>query len=102
MNFDSLPVLLMLNLFFTLVPFFFLFWFRNDELIDGAYDASQPPCCVVCQERLADVLLVPCGHFCLCSIDAQQIRERSRNKNGSIACPLCKKNVERMQTVYCP
>ena len=58
--------------------------------------------CVVCQERHADIILVPCGHFCLCSIDAQQIRERSRNKSGAITCPLCKNEVERMQSVYCP
>ena len=56
----------------------------------------------MCQERHADIILVPCGHFCLCSIDAQQIRERSRNKSGAITCPLCKNEVERMQSVYCP
>ena len=56
----------------------------------------------MCQERHADIILVPCGHFCLCSIDAQQIRERSRNKSGAITCQLCKNEVERMQSVYCP
>ena len=75
---------------------------RNAALLDAAADALRGPACVVCQEARGAVVMVPCGHMCLCQVDAGQMRERAARASRELACPLCKRAVERMQPVFLP
>jgi hypothetical protein len=43
--------------------------------------------CLVCMENPYDVVLIPCGHYCLCSVCAYKLF-----KSGK--CPLCRGNIE--------
>src|SRR3972149_7808690 len=40
--------------------------------------------CVVCLDKPHDVVIVPCGHYCLCSICASTLHRTSGK------CPLCR------------
>ena len=47
--------------------------------------------CVVCQESQKTVVLVPCGHLCLCE-DCSEIEQL-------VSCPLCRKEIiQRIKT----
>jgi hypothetical protein len=48
-------------------------------------DLMKVPFCVVCQAHTADVLIVGCGHVCLCFNHAQQMLHNSQLKQ----CPVC-------------
>lgn len=48
-------------------------------------DLMKVPFCVVCQAHTADVLIVGCGHVCLCFNHAQQMSHNSQLKH----CPVC-------------
>ncbi|XP_075063454.1 E3 ubiquitin-protein ligase NEURL3 [Mixophyes fleayi] len=50
--------------------------FREDE-----------PSCVICQDRLADTLLLPCRHCSFCQPCVRQIKRQSN------ICPLCRQNI---------
>jgi Ubiquitin family/Zinc finger, C3HC4 type (RING finger) len=57
----------------------------------NANDKNTMPTCVVCCERAADHVVVPCGHLCLCSVC----------ESGVItSCPICRSNFQRKQRVY--
>lgn len=45
--------------------------------------------CVVCLEKKADYVILPCGHVCVC-INCSQIVEK---------CPMCLKNIEGVKHV---
>ncbi|EDV38877.1 uncharacterized protein Dana_GF25023 [Drosophila ananassae] len=45
---------------------------------------SEDQLCVVCSTNPKEVILLPCGHVCLCEDCAQKI---------SIACPVCRGNI---------
>ncbi len=44
--------------------------------------------CLVCLEKEHDVVIVPCGHFCMCNECANQI------KCSSGKCPLCRGTID--------
>jgi hypothetical protein len=46
--------------------------------------------CVVCFDQAARVACVPCGHMCLCVIDAPRVD----------ACPICRARIEHRLTVF--
>jgi hypothetical protein len=48
--------------------------------------------CVVCQEEIKSVLLMPCRHLCLC-------KECSR-RNEISKCPLCREKISQKIDVY--
>jgi hypothetical protein len=57
--------------------------------------SSRRKTCIVCMDRLRDVVLLPCNHFKLCSVCAQQMEAR-----GVLdCCPYCRKPCS-MQRVY--
>ncbi|XP_052847282.1 mitochondrial E3 ubiquitin protein ligase 1 [Drosophila gunungcola] len=45
---------------------------------------SQDQLCVVCSTNPKEIILLPCGHVCLCEDCAQKI---------SITCPVCRANI---------
>ena len=46
--------------------------------------------CVVCFEHDARVACVPCGHMCLCVLDAPRVD----------ACPICRAPIAHRLTVF--
>ena len=50
--------------------------------------------CVVCLDRIADRIALPCGHLCLCSRCSTEVLSRT----GS--CPVCRGSVRRVQPVF--
>ena len=54
---------------------------NNNEIV--TLKAKQRATCAVCPDRLADQLLLPCGHVSLCSHCAERART---DKNGCLIC----------------
>ncbi len=50
--------------------------------VEHVYDSGEPEC-VVCLEELKTLVLVPCGHYCLCATCKASIDK----------CPLCRKHI---------
>ena len=48
--------------------------------------------CVVCLERRPTIAVQPCGHRCLCAVDAPQFVGK--------ACPICRGPVECVEAIY--
>ncbi|XP_035828934.1 uncharacterized protein LOC106013526 [Aplysia californica] len=54
--------------------------------------------CVVCQDQIKSVLVMPCRHMCMCVLCADQI-VRSRVSNRRV-CPLCRTKIQKVMNVY--
>ena len=54
------------------------------------------PICVVCQEINADVILIPCGHVCLCKRDSELMKQENKLAN----CPCCRQAVDSTHEVF--
>ncbi|GFO19996.1 RING finger protein 26 [Plakobranchus ocellatus] len=54
--------------------------------------------CVVCQDEIKSVLVLPCKHMCLCVMCADQI-VHSRQQ-GRRACPLCRTRITKVMNIY--
>lgn len=46
--------------------------------------------CVVCLDSPARVACAPCGHRCLCAVDAERVDK----------CPLCRQPIAYLLTVF--
>ncbi|XP_011706020.1 PREDICTED: E3 ubiquitin-protein ligase LRSAM1-like isoform X3 [Wasmannia auropunctata] len=49
--------------------------------------------CVICLDLQCEVIFLPCGHFCCCSICADKV---------SAECPMCRSSIERKVRVVQP
>eukprot|EP00931_Biecheleriopsis_adriatica_P087061 TRINITY_DN61583_c0_g1_i1.p1 TRINITY_DN61583_c0_g1~~TRINITY_DN61583_c0_g1_i1.p1 ORF type:complete len:377 (+),score=39.76 TRINITY_DN61583_c0_g1_i1:75-1205(+) len=61
--------------------------------------------CVVCQNNAAKVVLVPCGHFCLCLCCAKHwghkdAEVKGRKDRKQKLCPVCRAEVEQTLQVF--
>ena len=54
--------------------------------------------CVVCQDEIKCVLVMPCRHLCMCVVCADQI-VRSRIP-GRRTCPLCRTRITKVMNIY--
>lgn len=54
--------------------------------------------CVVCQDRMKTVLILPCRHMCLCVPCAEHIVQISSAYRR--LCPLCRVRIEKVMNVY--
>ncbi|RUS81477.1 hypothetical protein EGW08_010775 [Elysia chlorotica] len=54
--------------------------------------------CVVCQDEIKCVLVLPCRHLCMCVVCADQI-VRSRIP-GRRTCPLCRTKITKVMNIY--
>ncbi len=54
---------------------------------------TGPAECVICLEGVADHILLPCLHLCLCSNDAA-------NFSAGSLCPICRATVDTVNRVY--
>lgn len=55
---------------------------------------SEEKNCVICQERVKNMLLLPCKHVCLCT------HCEVRLKNYGYKCPVCRTHVHRTMKVF--
>ena len=58
--------------------------------------AVSLPQCAICLEMNASVILIPCGHVCLCKDDA----ERLRRNQQLLSCPICRRAVTSTNEVF--
>jgi hypothetical protein len=63
-------------------------------------DAARGSICVVCQDVAADTAMGPCGHLCLCSSDAEKMKERSQGGAQGVLCPVCKQSVRTFLKIF--
>ena len=54
--------------------------------------------CVVCMAASVSTVLMPCGHLCLCMTCASSMQQKAK----SVACPLCRVHVDKVQRVFLP
>ena len=55
---------------------------------------SQDATCVICFDRIANYLVVPCGHQCGCQECLNIVMQKSGN------CPICRTRIESVQKVF--
>lgn len=48
--------------------------------------------CIVCMDKKYEVVLVPCGHYCLCKECATHLQKLKSN------CPLCRQKINMFAT----
>jgi len=46
--------------------------------------------CVICKDKITDIVLVPCGHFGFCDDCAVELRQ----------CPICRVKITRRQKLF--
>ncbi|XP_069814808.1 E3 ubiquitin-protein ligase NEURL3 [Dendropsophus ebraccatus] len=63
------------------------------DLRPGTVYTEEEPYCVVCQDKMADTLLLPCRHCSFC----QQCVLKIRGQNN--ICPLCRQSIFITQSV---
>lgn len=49
-------------------------------------------CCIVCMEKQIDILLEPCGHFCICNDCYLKFEKKD--------CPCCKNKIKNKKAVF--
>lgn len=54
-------------------------------------DLPESQLCVVCRQNPREIILLPCGHVCLCEDCADGIHE---------LCPVCRKEIEMKSAAY--
>lgn len=64
----------------------------SDE--DTQNDNEIPSCCVICQDQLKSIVLMPCRHLCLCKACYTQLK-RYRH-----LCPVCRQPFVQTIQVY--
>lgn len=64
--------------------------------MNSSKNRTSPLTCIVCMDRPPNVVLVPCGHFCMCRYCALIVQERTND------CPYCRRLIRRVHTVIMP
>jgi hypothetical protein len=68
---------------------------KASQQTHGQIEQDDENSCVICMESVADWVLLPCGHICMCRACSQTILSSS-NK----LCPLCRVQVENTIKTY--
>ena len=68
---------------------------KASESVDQLLDHLQP--CVVCLDQPPTILIMPCGHKCLCEKDADILMRKPKRDR---VCPLCRNPISGVQRVY--
>lgn len=69
-----------------------------DELERVLGNEREKRTCVVCQDQVKTVLVLPCRHMCLCVECAHEITAQ-RNSTRRI-CPLCRTRMQTVMNIY--
>ena len=56
--------------------------------------------CCLCQQQPATFAAIPCGHRCLCEVDAARFRAHSQGQKGRLKCPLCMADVSMVVQIF--
>lgn len=67
---------------------------KKDKIIINKIYENDDIECIVCMDNPHDVIIVPCGHYCMCLNCASKIKSSS----GS-SCPMCRGNIESIVTI---
>lgn len=54
-------------------------------------DLPENQVCVVCRQNPREMIMLPCGHVCLCEDCAEEITE---------TCPVCRRKIEKKSAAY--
>jgi hypothetical protein len=66
---------------------------RADVLTNAAAEASGSDFnCKICMDKSIEVVLIPCGHLCLCAACADSMRDKT--------CPICRTAVRQQVNVF--
>ncbi|XP_074032990.1 uncharacterized protein [Leptinotarsa decemlineata] len=57
-------------------------------------DGAEEVFCIICQERLKCILVLPCRHVCMCS----ECNSRLQLYNNT--CPICRNNIESTMKIF--
>ena len=60
--------------------------------IDNIYQDVDDVDCIICMEKEYDVVMVPCGHYCMCHDCANKILGSTKK------CPICRQQVNMVVT----
>lgn len=72
-------------------------WQLSSELaIAKGHLSRDDALCTICMEETVSVVLVPCGHLCLCESCC------GRHITSSQQCPICRENISMATRVYFP
>ncbi len=63
----------------------------ESKLVDKIYENIDSEC-IICMDNTYEVILVPCGHYCLCKECATKLKLSHSN------CPLCRKKINMFVT----
>lgn len=62
--------------------------------VDDKNDVDFPNFCVICQDQMKSIVLMPCRHLCLCENCYKQLKRYRR------ACPVCRQPFVQTIQVY--
>lgn len=72
--------------------------FENEQLMRNLREQAEDPNaenianepCVICLDKPRDVVILECGHICICRLCSMQITE----------CPMCRGDISRLVSTY--
>lgn len=65
-------------------------------------DSSNPDIsqCVICLERPREVIVLECGHICMCSDCARELLNPHSGAANARKCPICRADINRLAPAY--
>ena len=71
---------------------------RKLEEVRGRYENdSNQNTCVICQDNVSIMAVIPCGHLCLCNECSEVCMG---GQNGQRTCPICRGNMQSVLRIY--
>ena len=67
----------------------------NSSLLKQLEREREEKLCVICTDRVKNVILLPCRHFCLCNDCVSTLAY-----NREVACPICRRKVYEHLRIY--
>lgn len=56
--------------------------------------------CVICLQSVADHVVVPCFHLCMCEDCAFVLKQQAERKPNDTHCPKCRTTVQTIHKIY--
>ncbi|XP_054710683.1 mitochondrial ubiquitin ligase activator of nfkb 1-like [Uloborus diversus] len=70
---------------------------RREEMSEDLATSEHMPKCVICLSKPVEVVILTCGHACLCIDCSERMTEFSSN-----LCPICREVIDHLAPVYLP
>jgi len=71
---------------------------KVDQLQQRLDQERERSLCVICQDQVKSVLVLPCRHMCMCVDCARTVVSGIHNQRR--ICPLCRANIRAVMNVY--